>query len=315
MKWLQHIPPSILYGVIGLIVLWLLASLLGRMGRKQVRKITPLDEVTSTLACSVTQAMALLKEYNGDATRAIMDVKTGRRALPSAGISEDGYAVLLKTGTPLLEVSLAKTLAEASGLSQSEAIRLLTPNSGDVIARGLQESHARAFCQALRRDGLEATPILISQLPKPRAGGDLFSLEYDDESLTLFVRAMDPQKLPWNELSALCVGVLRTDARPGADGTVPAGRGELIAHLYVGTTRYALDSRKFNYSTLGERKSQSSTTNFQTLLQDLVSRAPQVHEPGLDPFLKDLRAKAYRSEEDLASDGLTKLALLANPSI
>ena len=313
-KKLHLIPTPLVYGALGLLALWLIAGIWSSLARrKPARSLGPIEEIQMTLACTFEQAALLLREYNGDAARAIMEVKTGRKGLPSPVYDEDGFVILLRNQLKKETLALGRLLSEATGLPQPEAMRLLTPGGGATIARGLNEEVARAFCALLAREGEEAVAIQASQLPRPSMGGDVQSLETHTDGLRLHIRSAAGEFIPWQDLQLLCVGVLRSDAKPGSDGSVPAGRGDLLAHLYVGGSnprRFSLEARKFNYSALGDRKRESSVTNFQMLLQSLADSAPQLGEnPSLQMFLRDLRAVAFKSEEALGSEGITRLAL------
>ena len=308
-KFLILVPPPLLYALGGLVVLYLLSFVF--RPRRRHRVLDSAGEIKLTLACTQEQAEALLLEYQGDAARAIMDVKQGRRALPLPAASDDGFAVVLGPDEVKDPVVMAKLLSQSAGLSEPEALRLIVPGGGGLLARGLSEEMAAAFVAALGAKNVPAQMMLVKELPQPKFGGDIVSLTMDSEGATLELRG-GSEHLPWRSFQLLCLGVVKPECKVLGDGTVPAARGELVAHLYVeGGRRFNLEARRFNYAGLGERKRQSAVTNFQVVIQDLTQWAPAMAtNRSVGRFLNDLQATAFASENELVADGIGRLATL-----
>lgn len=304
----------LLYGGGALLGLFVLSRLF-RPRRRRRTFVDPVREVTLTLGCTERQALELLNEYQGNAARVIMDVKQGRKALPVEGPVSGGFAVILGPDVVKEPVPMARLVAEAAGITHPEAMKMLHPGAGGVLVQGLTPEVAAAVRQALQEKGHEAYIMAADRLPRAVFGGDVRALEMDDEGLSLSLMDRSTRRLRWEHVLLLCVGVLEPECAPSRDGTVPAARGDLTAHLYGGSGelhRYVLQARRFNYSHLGERKRNSAVTNFQLLIEELVNRAPAAATArSVHTFLADLKAPPYKSQDELASDGMGRLIALA----
>lgn len=103
-----------------------------------------LHQITTTLACSEHQARTLLSTYNGNATKAIHDIKTGKAVLPGAEFKEIArYAGDVKSF--LLD-------RESFGLTtRSDQQFSLDPDGPGVLVLGVVDPRGRADNQGLAR--------------------------------------------------------------------------------------------------------------------------------------------------------------------
>jgi hypothetical protein len=267
----------------------------------------PLQELMANLNCTREQAQLLLQQYDGDLARVIADVRLGKRPLPQMTV-EQGYTVLAPVGYTGEIYELTRWLAQAADLTQLEAQRRV--GSGGLLARGLSQAAAEAFVRVLSEHGCVAGAVAATDLISPTMGGDAAAVELEPK-LRFALRVGAPVVV--DRVRGLCIGVIGgKDCKPAADGTMQAGRGKLVAHLYVGepVVRLQIDARSFNYTGLGERKRESSITNFQVLIEELLRQWPEARtNPSVSLLLKDLRARLYPTEQALTEDGIAMLSL------
>jgi hypothetical protein len=220
--------------------------------------------------------------------------------------------VMLGPDEPKDQLRMAKLLSECAGLSQPEALALLEPGPGGLLARGLSSEVADKLCKVLIALGQQARVLRDAQLPQPTFGGEVVALEVAEHGITLETRNAAPTIVPREDVVLLSVGLLNPESKPANDGSIQASRGRLLAHLYVGgeqaLQRYVLDARTLNYSALGELKRDSSTVNFGVLLRKLVEGFPEMAtNRSVHLLLADLRSLVYKNESEMIADGTSRM--------
>ena len=228
-KLLHLVPLPVLYALGALLAIWLLTFAFRPARRRRV--MDPVAEMKLTLGCSQAQAEALLREYQGDGARAMMDVKSGRKALPILAASQEGWAIMLGPDEVKEPLTMAKLLAQVGQIPEGEALKLIHPGSGGLLAQGLDEELATAFHAVLKERKIQSFVLPVKELPQPLFGGDLLSFSMDAEGTILHLRGGANQRVPWPDVLLLCVGVLKPDSKPSPDGTVAAERHGLPSGL------------------------------------------------------------------------------------
>lgn len=170
--------------------------------------------------------------------------------------------------------------------------RYTVRNLPGLIPGQFDRENAAALARFLRDTGVSATAIPSSEVPDLSHAQQTHHVRLTDQSLLLEDLGDPPLEYPWSDVQFLSIGVTPADGhhreasslamassrKSWNDGVDIEGRKRPEAFLVVaGNQRdLLLASDEMNYEYLGERISNSSSANFNRLMQDIVQHAPDI---------------------------------------
>ncbi|MCA9792236.1 MAG: hypothetical protein KC910_10595 [Candidatus Eremiobacteraeota bacterium] len=305
---LRDLPPGVIVMAVGLIAFFVLSTATRKKARLR-KAIDPVHEVMVSLGCTRAQATELVEHYGGNTTLAVMEVKRGKRPLASSHQQAEGWVVLLVDPEQKNPVDLAKRLAHISGMSVSEAVRVIRPDHGAVVCAGMVEEMARPFAESLKQAGIQALALPGDQLVTPGFGGDVRELRPTGDGLAIKLTDNQQLLLPYKDLLLITLGTQPNEGIKARDPYLEAGRGRPFGNLYVetpeGLKRFAFEGRHLVYKVLDEQMASSAVANLKTLLQLLLTAVPELpRNASLDAFLERDRIKVYGSYQELEAESL-----------
>lgn len=196
-----------------------------------------------------------------------------------------------------------------------------------VLPVAMTADQASELVRLLGGLGLRAASIPISSLPDLENPVIVHQARFQDQGFEVLDLYGEPAELvPWDHINVLAIGEVPGEPtqhypEQGRPAIVSAAPLPATARMETPTSRqlelwmltrnpqraFCLDHRRFNYSCLGERKTESAATNFELFARALVERAGSARwTPSTHAYLThDLHTKyEFASAEELKEQAL-----------
>lgn len=209
------------------------------------------------------------------------------------------YAILLRdTATPSAE-PICRAFRTFSHLTDADAIRLAA-NAQGILMRHLSMDEARAFQQALVKEGVNAALVKDEELRFLPASQRLHRIELTPAALLIYDYLGHATTVAWGEFSLLAAGAVPHVEISSSQTQRPAMRPhpgfgwwskkvtetrsrleterQFILELIVGrgAARYELQAHEFPFAGVMDQPPEASVTEkFVGLVRELAHRAPQ----------------------------------------
>jgi hypothetical protein len=207
------------------------------------------------------------------------------------------YAVLQTDLNPPSFELLRRVFPLVPGLTAGDAA-ILGKDAFGVLVKNFSEEQASALQGALRREGIETEIVDQSFLPELPPTKFVSRVDYLPEHLLIYDPLGRSFPLPWPHLMFIAAGNVKLSEfvrereatevlRYGGDGHAYTDieyetrhREErnfrFIAELVVtgAVLRYSIAAEKFNFISLGERRTSSAAQNFALFLGEII-RSPR----------------------------------------
>ena len=207
------------------------------------------------------------------------------------------YAVLQKDGLAPNPDQIRRAFRAFSNLTDADAVRLAA-NAQGILLRRLDADSARAFHQALLKEGVAAALVPESTLGLLPETKSLHRLEITPGALMVFDLHGQSEPVAWTEVSLIAAGavrrmeLIRTEPDRtllrfnSGSGTWPnraseAGRAadfesQLLLELVVtgGAARYEINAAQFPFKYAIDRPDLSTLQKFVWLVKEICRHAP-----------------------------------------
>ncbi|MEZ4447017.1 MAG: hypothetical protein R3B72_48505 [Polyangiaceae bacterium] len=225
----------------------------------------------------------------------------------------DRYAVMQHEAGLLPVTTLQDAFAEAEGLVAADARA-----SHEVVADGLPRASADSLARALRERGVSVEVVRQRWLELP-AATPCRRASVGAAGLVLYDLYGRSREVPWSQVLMVAGGVVRRGRveRVKDSQVVFSQDGVEIEDAEYGyreddvitvdivvsdpLRRHRIESTRFDYSYLGDRKCENSQKNLSLVLKDIATRAPELAlGRGVIPMMTSLRkTERYRHERQL----------------
>jgi hypothetical protein len=200
---------------------------------------------------------------------------------------------------------LGQILERSLGMHATDALVLARTAPG-VLAIPLSRAQADEIASGIAAIGVQAAVITIDELPPfDHAVEVLHHVQCLDEGLRIIeLHGREATLIPWSGIDLISAGqVPQESARHDISGQTAAVRaarrtgpspmktplspGPEVWILLRSPARWLrIDHKRMNYEYLGDRKTDSATSNFRLFLDDLVARAREAYvTPATRAFL------------------------------
>jgi hypothetical protein len=187
---------------------------------------------------------------------------------------------------------LADALVETLGLHPTDAL-VQARRAPGVLPVAVSRKLAEKAAHAIAAIGLRAQALEVEQVPSLHHAVRVHHLRCLDIGLEIIELHGQPARfMPWNEIELVSVGQVPLETAKhfaAAESTsitlahprridvtevaLSPGPEAWIVRLDAAQA-YRIDHKRVNYEYLGARKTDSATTNFRLLLEDLLKHAP-----------------------------------------
>jgi len=177
------------------------------------------------------------------------------------------YSVLLKDHKELSVQNDTQVFCDILGFNDYDARAHISRNSQGIIASGIEQARAEALKNALKAQGYSPIVVpdnLINSL-------DLKPVRIANFSESIFLEDIygNGVHYSFDDISAIAVSMNKETER-----NTPFEREYILDIILVNGKVLRLNSKKFNYQYLEDRKSHSVMENFNSLLTDIEEKTP-----------------------------------------
>lgn len=241
-----------------------------------------------------------------------------------------GDSRLLVLSLPDSPDDLTPVLMDLFGLNRIDA-RIQLHRLPGLLPETLTQEQAEAAAQAIHAVGGYAVRIAAADIPDLRHPEQIHHLRMPDDALEIVGLKGDVQEtIPTKDLELFSIGAVPLEmshrenidtmtvvhSAPGPKGSsvdMPAMRGAEAWLIAENPFRcYRINHGEMNYEYLGERKTESATTNFRLFADDLIAHAPGMYlTPSTRAFTGHglFRHYAFDSHEELQNHTLFHLLI------
>lgn len=237
------------------------------------------------------------------------------------------YAVLLRdAGSPNAE-AIRRAFRAFSHLTDADAIRLAA-NAQGILMRHLGVDEAKAFQQALVKEGVNAALVKDEELRFLPVSQRLHRIELTHDALVIYDYLGHTTAVAWGEFSLVAAGAVphveissTQTQRTGIGlhpvfGVWPKKTVETRSHLETerqfilelvtghGGKRYEIQAQEFAFNQVVDRPAAALTEKFVWLVREMTRRAPQAR---LNRAAQDIRdgvtlVRGYPSRQQLLDE-------------
>lgn len=210
---------------------------------------------------------------------------------------------------------LSHVLSDVLGLHPTDAAIHARGMPG-ILPDSLPREKGAQLVAGINRIGLHAELVPSGDVPALDHVQPVHHLRCLDSGLEVLALHGEREAIvPWQDIELICVGVIPQEVTKhylsGEMATLSAARRtthlalELPLsegpELWIGCRQpfraFRIDHKRMNYEYLGERKTDSATVNFRSLLEDILRQAPQAYlTPSTRAYIGHGAEKLYRFE-------------------
>lgn len=200
---------------------------------------------------------------------------------------------------------LAQVLTEVLGMHATDAI-IHARSAPGILPDRLSREQAERLAAAIQKIGVRAEVASSDEVPDFHHGEVVHHCKCTDAGLEIIeTHGTVEACVPWNEIDLICVGVVPQEAArhyptgemsvlsaarrsPHAPLDIPPSAGPELWFIRRHPFRaFRINHKRMNYESLGDRKTDSATVNFQSFLHDLLHHASRAYvTPSTRAFLE-----------------------------